>query len=383
MTREAPHLALVLPGVPSLDGRVEVSNKTWAGLDQVQKRWPGELTVVARPVAQDPGGNLGLHWYAVDELPWRLELGEPIEVATRLAPDVAQLPLHLSERPVLDRVPSVVVAENSARERFRYAASSAQRSHLPRMAAGAVRQALALRRMVASAAGLACNGWGAWDTYRDVATGEVPPLLFFDTRLSLARVLDAGSRLTDGVTRTPGPLRLAFSGRVHPAKGAYLAVAASAELRRRGCEHTLVVLGDGPDRPRLESEAGEAVSWLGQVPFDPEWIDYVSAHVDVMVLPHTQGDPSGTYLEAAGLGVPVAGVANVAMRGHAARAGFAVTASRTSASSLADVLEGLARSPERRLELGRVGVAFMREHAMEPTFDARVEHLLAVARGAR
>lgn len=383
MTGTAPHLAVVLPGVPTLDGRVEISDKTWSGLHHLGDRWPGDLSVLARPVEHDVSGNLGLHWYSPADLPWRLVLGEPAETIAELRPDVAQLPLHLRERPAMDRVASVVVAENSAREQFRYAASVAPYGHLPRMAAGAARQGLALRRMVGSAAGLACNGWGAWEAYHDVARGPVAPLLFFDTRLPLDRVAEAERHLADGTQRPPGPLRLAFSGRVHPAKGAHHAVAASAVLSEHGFPHTLVVLGDGPDRTRLESIAGDAVSWPGQLPFDPDWIDFVVTQVDAMLLPHTQGDPSGTYLEAAGLGVPVIGFANVAMRGHAARGGFAEVSRRRTASALADLVEGLAADPARRLSLGRAGVRFMHEHALEPTFDARVEHLLAVAGGAR
>lgn len=378
-----PHLALVLPGVPRAGGAVWLSDKTWSGLEALRSRWPGELSVVARPVDQDEGANLGMASYDPDDLPWRLVLDDPVTAVTDLQPDVVQLPLHLSVRPLVSRVASVVVAENPARERFRYAASTAPRGHLPRIALGAVRQAVALRQMVGRTAAVACNGWAAWDAYRTVGRGVVEPLLFFDTRLPLARVEEASRRLAGRPGRHAPPLRMAFSGRIHPAKGIHLAVAASAELDRRGCAHSLAVLGEGPDRPRLEAISGPSVAWLGELAFDPQWIEHVAAHVDVMVLPHVQGDPSGTYLEAAGLGVPVVGVPNAALAGHTVHGGFAVAARNRSAGALADALEELARDPARRHALGAAGVEFMRQHAAEPTFDARAEQLLAVAGATR
>ena len=71
------------------------------------------------------------------------------------------------------------------------------------------------------------------------------------------------------------------------------------------------MLGSGPDLGRLKEVAGPSVTWWGEVAFEPDWVRLVSTSVDLMVLPHTQGDPSGTYLEAAGLGVPVVGFGNV------------------------------------------------------------------------
>lgn len=370
---------MVLPGIPVTGSTVEISDKTWSGLEAFRERWPGRFTVIARPVSLDVSGNLGQQSYAPADLPWQLELREPTEAVASLRPDVVQVPLHLAERPLLDRVACVVAAENSARERLRYAASAAPRGHLPRMAAGAVRQGWALRAMVRDAAGLACNGWAAWNAYRTSGRSPlVEPLLYFDTRLLSRRVQNAADRLANA-TAPPARLRLAFSGRVHPSKGAHHAIAASAALDRRGVAHIMTVLGDGPDRQRLEAASGPSVIWAGELAFEPEWVDYVSTSVDLMVLPHPQGDPSGTYLEAGGLGVPVVGFDNAALKGHARHAGFAVTTRRWTPDALADVIQDVAADGDRRARLAMAGVDFMSRHAFEPTFDARVEQILAVA----
>jgi glycosyltransferase involved in cell wall biosynthesis len=377
------HLAVVLPGLPVVGDHVEISDKTWSGLEAFRMRWPGHFSVIARPITHDISGNLGRQSYAVSDLPWQVDLLEPTEAVAALRPDVVQVPLHLSERPLLAMAPCVVAAENSARERLRYAASGTPRHHLPRMAVGAVRQAWALREMVREAAGLACNGWAAWAAYR--TTGRDPlaaPLLYFDTRLKTERVEQAGRRLTlEGPRQDKA--RLAFSGRVHPSKGAHHAIAASAELDRRGVPHSLTMLGQGPERNRLQAESGPSVIWAGELEFEPAWIDFVSMSVDLMVLPHTQGDPSGTYLESAGLGVPVVGFDNAALRGHAQHAGFAATTERWSAAALASLIQEVVEDDDRRGRLAAAGVDFMRRHAVEPTFDARVEQLLVVAGAAR
>lgn len=376
-----PHLAVVLPGIMVTGDRMEISDKTWSGLEAFRARWPGRFSVIARPVPVDVSGNLGRRSYAIGDLPWQVRLEEPTEAVAALHPDVVQIPLHLSERQLLPRVACVVAAENSARERLRYALSDAPCRQVPRMAAGAVLQARALRAMVEGAAGLACNGWAAWGAYRTTARSLiVEPLLYFDTRLRAHRVEQAACRLVTEKAQ-PDMLRLAFSGRVHPSKGAHHVIAASEELDRRGVAHTMTVLGSGPDRERLEAASGPSVTWAGELGFEPEWVNYVSTSVDLMVLPHTQGDPSGTYLEAGGLGVPVVGFDNAALRGHAQHAGFAATTGRWTPSALADLIEEVALHDARRTRMAVAGVEFMRRHACERTFDARVEQLLAVAHG--
>lgn len=98
-----------------------------------------------------------------------------------------------------------------------------------------------------------------------------------------------------------------------------------------------------------------------------------------MVLPHTQGDPSGTYLESAGLGVPVLGFRNAALSGFAREAGFAWVSRDRSGAALADVVERLStnRADVRRAALA--GVEFAERHAFEKAFDARVRQLERVA----
>jgi glycosyltransferase involved in cell wall biosynthesis len=375
------HLVVVLPSVPVADGQFQLADKTVTGLGAFVDRWPGRVTAVGPRVEADVAGNLGLRWYAPGDLALEVRHGDPVELIRRLSPDVLHLSLAVRERPLLELgVPVVMFAENPALERLRYAWGGSRRADHPRMLAGAVRQEAAQRAMVRRAAALACNGWNAWRWYAGLGrrSHAHEPILVFDSRIPNARVMQAERRV-GSAPRNAGPLRLGFSGRLHPAKGAQHAVAASRELERRGVDHRLLMFGAGPLEAELRQAAGESVRFAGEVGFDPVWMDRVPHEVDVMLLPHTQGDPSGTYLESAGLGVPIVGFANAALSGFEREGGFAWASPRRTAVSLADVAERL-QSDRAQIHRAAVrGVDFVKRHGFEKAFDARVDQLMRVA----
>jgi glycosyltransferase involved in cell wall biosynthesis len=375
------HLVVVLPSVPVRAGKVQLADKTLTGLRGFVDRWAGRVTAVGPAVETDVAGNLGLQWYRPEALGLEVLYGDTVELARRLKPDVLLLSLAVRERPLLNLgVPTVVVAENPALERLRYALPGSRLVNRPRMVAGALRQELVQRSMVKRASALVCNGWNAWRWYERLGrrAHAHDPLLVFDSRLPLGRVAHARARLVES-SRHVGPLRLGFSGRLHPAKGPHYAVAASRELESRGVRHTLTIFGAGPMEADLRRSAGPSVQFADEIAFDPVWMDRVADEIDLMLLPHIQGDPSGTYLESAGLGVPVVGFENAAMSGFAREAGFAWTARERTGAALADVVERLS---ENRTEVRRAalaGVEFAEAHAFEKAFDARVDQLVRVA----
>ncbi len=382
MRRTQAHLAVVLHGMPVRGDRLEVAEKTTSGVAAIAEHWPGRVTVVAPPIAADQGGNLGRTWVRTADLPTEFVAADPVDWVRRHRPDVAQLPFDVRFAAIGALVPSVVMAENPARERLAYAWPTAPWTHRPRMVAGAAKQAAALRRMIDAAAAVACNGWAAWSAYgRRRRAHLVEPLLFFDSRLPRAEIDEARAR-RDARRWEGRPLSLAFSGQLHPAKGPQHAVRASALLDRAGVEHRLSLLGAGRLEDELRSVAGPSVRFLGALPFTPDWVRFIRDEVDLMVLPHVQGDPSGTYVEAAGLGVPVAGFANRALRGHA-RQGFGLLARARSAAALARLLEELDGDRERIRLAGLRGAAFMATRGYESEFARRVEQMIAVAYRSR
>jgi glycosyltransferase involved in cell wall biosynthesis len=107
--------------------------------------------------------------------------------------------------------------------------------------------------------------------------------------------------------REPGPVRLLSVGRLAPAKGQLLLVHACAELRRQGMVFELTLVGDGPDRARLE----EAVRRHGLQPFvhftgalNQAEVKRELARADVFVLPSLAEGIPVVLMEAMASGLP-------------------------------------------------------------------------------
>ena len=173
-----------------------------------------------------------------------------------------------------------------------------------------------------------------------------------------ARPADLRSRLSP-----ENEIVLLSVGRLERRKGHDTALHALAQLRRQGRRVRYAVVGEGPERARLESQVrelglGDAVVFAGAVSGDdlPAW--YAAA--DIFVLP-TRSDGAGfegfgiVFLEAAAAGLPV-----VAGRGggvpEAVEEGVTgALVSGIDVNELAGVLDGLCESPTRRRQLGLAG----------------------------
>jgi glycosyltransferase involved in cell wall biosynthesis len=91
----------------------------------------------------------------------------------------------------------------------------------------------------------------------------------------------------------PPPLRLLFVGRVEEAKGAARAIEILRRLRRRGVDAELELVGEGPERARLErtvrgESLGGAVRFLGSLPRPAIAAAYARAHA--LLLPSTASE---------------------------------------------------------------------------------------------
>lgn len=145
----------------------------------------------------------------------------------------------------------------------------------------------------------------------------------------------------------------------HYREGQELLIDAALELRRRGVEATALIVGDGARRELLEEharsrQAGDAVHFTGKVPHDKVG-DYY-AQLDVFVIPRIDEraarlvTPLKPY-EAMALGIPLVVSDLPALQEITGDGARGETFATGDASALADVLEGLAKSPERRREL--------------------------------
>lgn len=175
--------------------------------------------------------------------------------------------------------------------------------------------AAAGRRVLSSAAAVTCV---SQFLSRDVETAV--PALAGRVRTIYMPVDPAPFVAARGTTH-PVPRRILFVGNLVPGKGADVLLQAFIALRESGVACSLRIVGDGPERGRLQaaagrSGAGDAVEWAGTVPHDRIAHEYAAAAV--VVLP-SRGQAEGLGLVlaeallsgAAVVGSPAGGIPEV------------------------------------------------------------------------
>jgi len=185
--------------------------------------------------------------------------------------------------------------------------------------------------------------------------------------------------------RTPRPGRIVSVGRLVPKKGFDILIRACGELRRRGIEFELVLLGGGELHDGLlalahEQGIGDRVHLLGSRP-QRDVIEHLAAAeifaLSPVVLPN--GDRDGipnVLLEAMAADVPVvatavSGIPEVVTDGQTGR-----LVPQKRPDLLADALAQLLTDPTLRSRLGQAGRRHVREHASWASAIAPLRALL-------
>jgi glycogen(starch) synthase len=165
------------------------------------------------------------------------------------------------------------------------------------------------------------------------------------------------------------PPRVACVGRLVPEKGFDLALRALARLTTRFPALRLTLVGDGPERPRLEALArelglGNAVTFLGWLP--PPQVPAVMNGATLVVVPSRWEGLPGVAIQAAQMARPavatrVGGIPEIVLDGET---GLLVEPDDVPA--LAEAIARVLESPNRAAEMGRAA----RRHA-RAAFDWR------------
>ena len=181
-------------------------------------------------------------------------------------------------------------------------------------------------------------------------------------------------------TRAPdGPLRLLYAGRFLYWKGMHLGLRALAELRARGVDARLTMLGGGPDEQAWRALAnrlglGSAVRWVARIEHS-RMAEMYGSH-DVVLFPSLHDSSGNVVLEALFHGLPVVclDLGGPAVIATESCGRIVPTAGRSEAQvvgGLADALEELARSEPLLDELSR-GAQARAETFRWPTLVRRV-----------
>jgi alpha-1,6-mannosyltransferase len=150
----------------------------------------------------------------------------------------------------------------------------------------------------------------------------------------------------------PGELLLVHCGRLSPEKQPGRSIAAFAELRRRGVPAVLVVVGSGPRRAALDSEARRLGLPVRFVPFiaDRDHLARLLATADIVIAPGPVETFGLAALEALASGTPVVVSADSALPEVVGEAGVAAPGD---GPAYADAVLDLATRPDRRLAARR------------------------------
>lgn len=368
--------------------RVVLTRKFLEGMREHVRLWPGgRVRVIAE--AGPIGVNLDEVEVAIADLPFELALcGFGRE---RIRPHLADARMalmmlyhrhmHLAEFCRELGVASAFVSEYTLRTRLQINRTD-NANPAKRLLKDVVEtwRERGLRRAVALANGVQCNGTPTHDVYRKISPA---PLLFFDTRVTGATLADTTALdRRFKARRSRGTLHLAFSGRLIPMKGADHLVAVARRLRDLGRSFTLSICGAGTSEPEMRAQAAreglaDRVSFRGVLGFEAELMPFMRDEVDVFVCCHRQGDPSCTYLETMACGVPIAGYANEALAGLHDVSGAGWLSPMDQPDALAAKLAALSDDDIERQS--RTSLAFAGDHLLETEFSRRMSHLAMLA----
>ena len=158
--------------------------------------------------------------------------------------------------------------------------------------------------------------------------------------------------LTDGRDLT----LIGFVGRLVRQKGSDLALQAFAKADKHHPRSRLVIIGDGPERGRLEAQAGRLA--LADSVIFTGWVDDASSLMpafDMVVAPSRWEGFGLVVLEAMSHGLPVIASRAGALPEVVADGETGLLVPSESPDALADAMESLLSAPHRAADMGRAG----------------------------
>ncbi|MES2888566.1 MAG: glycosyltransferase [Pseudomonadota bacterium] len=373
------------------DGRLGVTRKFMDGVQAFQQRWLGPVSVLAEREVDTPD-HLDQDVVNPAELPFELKvvdfdrlLDEPaLEGAGVVLGSLGFRQNHVVRVCRQRGVPCVLTSEYSLPTRNQIV-DAGTRHRLLRMRRHfwERQQEKAQRLAVRDADGLQCNGTPTFEAY---ATLNPKPLLYFDTRVTRDMLITKealDTRLAH--CRTHQPLRLLFSGRLVPMKGAHDLVEMARHLKGLGVPFELTICGDGESSEAMRTAIAthgleSQVHMVGVLDFHTELMPRVQHQTDLFVCCHPQGDPSCTYLETLSCGVPIVGYDNEAFNGLNRRSSAGWITPLNDPLAMAQRIAVLDRQRDPMSQASHRALQFASQHTFELTFQRRIEHLASCVR---
>ena len=228
-----------------------------------------------------------------------------------------------------------------------------------------------------------CNGYPIHDAMSWVSRSR---LLYLDSRMAANLVISEEALATRLATRCHRPLKLLYSGRYEKLKGAVDAVEVGISAVKLGLDVEMHCYGSGSQvsqMRRLVDAASmakrihihEAVSFPALVSLSKDF--------DIFVCCHIQSDPSCTYLESFGAGLPIVGYGNRMWRRLSEESHVGAWSPIGQPENVASHLRGLMENTSLLDEMSRRARSFALKHCFENEFGRRTEALNQALVGAK
>lgn len=228
-----------------------------------------------------------------------------------------------------------------------------------------------------NAISLHCNGYPIFDESRRFNDNR---LLYLDSRMTRDFVIseeDLAARLENRHRR---PLRLLYSGRYAAMKGANHAVKVGLECIKLGIDIEMHCYGQGDLKQEMQALAAEAsgkarIFIHDAIPY-PELVE-LSRTFDIFVCCHVQADPSCTYLESFGAGLPIVGYNNRMWKRLSEESGVGFFSPIGEPKLVAEGIYKLAMQNDLLVSMSHKARNFALEHCFEKEFELRTEAINA------
>ena len=362
------------------DGRLRLDVKFVEGMRLHAKLWTGSLSVVMWDHGQAiPFGAE----YAVDELGFEahvLDKAAPLTAALLSRFDRIAASADMVE--TLDlagpgKPPVVYAIEYTIGTRLKIVALDRQMSW-PRKIWSMIwnlRMEAKRRGAFRLAAGLEANGYPAYESYRRL---NASTMMYLDGRMRSDMMATPAEMVAKSRrAASADPLRIVHSGRLEPMKGAMDLIPVARALMNKGAAFTLDIFGEGSLKAEIAKALPEfqgRVRLHDPVEFETVLVPWMRGNADLFLSCHRQSDPSCTYLESMGCGVPVIGYDNAMWAAMQADSGAGWVVPMGQTTRMAEKIAELCLRRDEMTRMAERSLEFARYHDFETEFTRRTLH---------
>jgi glycosyltransferase involved in cell wall biosynthesis len=232
-----------------------------------------------------------------------------------------------------------------------------------------------------NAAEIHCNGYPIYEATRRYNKNR---MMYLDSRMGSDELISAEeleARLAS-LQRKDRPVRLLFTGRYEAIKGVEDLIRVARACLERGADIEFHTYGQGSLGGRMkELAAGHSRIFIHDAVPYPELVK-ISRGFDLFVCCHIQCDPSCTYLESLGAGLPIAGYDNLMWKGLRGESKTGPGVPIGDVKALADRVIQLIHDPAQLASLARTARTFAQAHVFEREYQRRTDAIARLAASA-